>query len=194
MEGNEVDGKPTEPFRIYSIGKVVVCRENPELELERNGGVMPDEIVELIYSDYDLERFIQAQAYNYYDALQEVRKGRKESCWMWYVFPQIKGLGQSSMAKKYELTNLEEAKEYLVHPVLGARLQEICEAALAIESDNARAVFGFPDDMKLRSSMTLFEQADPENPIYGKLLDKYFNGRRDEMTLQILEGDGRSSM
>lgn len=137
-----------------------------------------------------LDRFIQAQAYNYNDALQEIKNGRKQTCWMWYVFPQIRGLGRSSMAKIYELENLEEAKGYLAHPVLGGRLQEICEAALKTESDNARMVFGFPDDMKLCSSMTLFEQADPENPVYGKVIDKFFHGRRDEMTLQILKEQG----
>lgn len=141
---------------------------------------------------YDLERFIQAQAYNYKDALQEIRNGRKQSCWMWYVFPQIKGLGRSTMAKTYELENLEEAKEYLAHPLLKSHLQEICEAALETESDDAGVVFGFPDNMKLCSSMTLFEQADPENPIYARILDKFFNGRRDELTLQILREQGET--
>ena len=136
---------------------------------------------------YNIDRFLQAQAYNYDDALREIRSGRKQSCWMWYVFPQIRGLGQSSMARTYELESMKEAKEYLAHPVLGARLQEICEAALQTESDNAGMVFGFPDDMKLRSSMTLFEQADPKNLIYGKVLDKFFHGNRDEMTLRILK-------
>ena len=136
---------------------------------------------------YHLERFIQAQACNYEDALREIRSGRKQSCWMWYVFPQIRGLGRSATAKTYELESLGEAKAYIAHPILGARLQEICEAALETESDNARMVFGSPDDMKLRSSMTLFEQADPKNPIYGKVLDKFFHGSRDEMTLQILK-------
>ena len=98
---------------------------------------------------HDLERFIQAQAYNYGDALQEIRNGRKQSCWMWYVFPQIKGLGRSSMAKTYELENLEEAREYLAHPLLKSRLQEICEAALETESDNAMVVFGVPDNLSL---------------------------------------------
>lgn len=135
---------------------------------------------------HDLERFIQAQAYNYEDALQEIRNGRKQSCWMWYVFPQIRGLGRSSMAKTYELENLEEARAYLAHPLLKSRLQEICEAALETESDNAMVVFGVPDNMKLCSSMTLFEKADPENPIYAKILDKFFDGRRDKLTLQIL--------
>lgn len=140
----------------------------------------------------DLERFVRAQEYNYEDALREIRNGRKQSCWMWYVFPQIQGLGQSFMAKTYEIKNLEEAKEYLAHPVLGDRLQKICEVALETESDNARYVFGPPDDMKFCSSMTLFEQADPDNPIFRKLLDKFFHGKRDERTLQILEKRGET--
>ena len=141
---------------------------------------------------HDLDRFLQAQSYNYQDALQEIRNGRKQSCWMWYVFPQIAGLGRSSMAKTYELKNIEEAREYLAHPVLGSRLQEICKAALETESDNASIVFGFPDDMKLCSSMTLFEQADPGNLIYSKVLDKFFHGQRDDLTLQILEGQNHA--
>lgn len=136
---------------------------------------------------YDLERFVEAQNYNYQDALEEIRNGRKKSCWMWYVFPQISGLGRSAMAKKYELQSLAEAKAYLAHPILSTRLQEICEAALAVEYSDAGIVFGSPDDLKLRSSMTLFEQAAPENPVFGMVLDKFFGGERDELTLQILE-------
>lgn len=138
----------------------------------------------------DLERFIRTQAYNYEDALQEMRNGRKLSCWMWYVFPQIHGLGLSHMAKEYELDSIEEAKSYLAHPVLGKRLIEICQVILLISSNDARFVFGVPDDMKLRSSMTLFEQADPQQPIFGQVLDKFFHGERDERTLRILREDG----
>lgn len=136
---------------------------------------------------YDLERFVEAQNYNYQDALEEIRNGRKKSCWMWYVFPQISGLGRSAMAKKYELQSLAEAKAYLDHPILSTRLQEICEAALVVDCSDAGIVFGSPDDLKLRSSMTLFEQAAPENPVFGMMLDKFFGGERDELTLQILE-------
>ena len=137
----------------------------------------------------DLERFIQAQAYNYGDALQEMQNGRKQSCWMWYVFPQIHGLGLSHMAKEYELDSIEEAKAYLEHPVLGQRLLEICEVVLQVSSDNAQLVFGVPDNLKLRSSMTLFEQADPQQPVFGQVLDKFFHGERDERTLKILRED-----
>lgn len=139
----------------------------------------------------DLERFIQAQAYNYKDALREMQNGRKQSCWMWYVFPQIHGLGFSSMAREYELDSIEEARAYLAHPVLGQRLIEICQTVLLISSDDARYVFGVPDNMKLRSSMTLFEQADPKQPIFGQILDKFFRGERDERTLKILREDGK---
>lgn len=134
----------------------------------------------------DLTRFIDAQAHNYEDALREIQNGRKTSCWMWYVFPQIQGLGRSSMAKRYEIKDLQEARDYVKDDILGSRLVEICSAALAVDSDDARAVFGCPDDMKLRSSMTLFEMAAPDNPIFGKVLDKYFHGERDGETLRIL--------
>ena len=137
----------------------------------------------------DLERFIQAQAYNYEDALQEMQNGRKQSCWMWYELPQIHGLGLSHMAKEYELDSIEEAKAYLAHPVLGQRLLEMCEVVLHVSSDNAQLVFGVPDNLKLRSSMTLFEQADPQQPIFGQVLDKFFHGERDERTLKILRED-----
>ena len=136
---------------------------------------------------YDLERFVKAQNHNYQDALEEIRNGRKKSCWMWYVFPQISGLGRSAMAKKYELQSLAEAKAYLDHPILSTRLQEICEAALVVDCSDAGIVFGSPDDLKLRSSMTLFEQAAPENPVFGMMLDKFFGRERDELTLPILE-------
>ncbi len=134
----------------------------------------------------DLERFVQAQEYNYKNALKEIHSGKKQSCWMWYIFPQIRSLGRSSTAKMYELEDLEEAKAYLAHPILGSRLLEICEATLETESNNAGIVFGFPDNLKLRSSMTLFEQADPTNSIFGKVLEKFFQGKRDELTLELL--------
>lgn len=135
----------------------------------------------------DFERFVQAQDYNYKDALQELQNGRKQSCWMWYVFPQIKGLGQSFTAKMYELDSLDEARAYLEHPILGRRLIEICEIVLNISSNDAYEVFGVPDNLKLRSSMTLFEQADPSQAVFGKILDKFFQGERDQKTLQILK-------
>ena len=97
------------------------------------------------------------------------------------------------MAKMYEIVNIEEAREYLAHPVLGSRLQEICHAALETDTDDAGMVFGFPDNLKLCSSMTLFEQADPDNPVFAKVLDKYFQGKRDEATLRILKEQAQNA-
>lgn len=134
----------------------------------------------------NLDRFLQAQSYQYEIALREIQNGRKQSHWMWYIFPQLRGLGQSSMAWEYGIANLDEAKAYLAHPVLGARLLEICNAALNTSSNNAMEVFGFPDNLKLKSSMTLFEAAAPQQPIFGQILTKFFNGGRDSVTLGIL--------
>lgn len=141
----------------------------------------------------DLKRFLDAQAYNYADALEEIKKGRKRSCWMWYVFPQIQGLGRSSTARHYEICDLQEARDYLADEVLGGRLLEICEAALAVDCDDAVLVFGVPDNLKLKSSMTLFEAAAPEREIFAKVLEKYFYGERDRRTLKILERQERET-
>ena len=134
----------------------------------------------------ELKRFLDAQAYNYGNALKEIQNGRKISCWMWYVFPQIQGLGYSSTAQYYAIKDLQEAKDYLNDVILGGRLLEICEAALKVESNHAYQVFGPVDAMKLKSSMTLFELAAPEQTIFGEVLEKYFNGERDERTVQII--------
>lgn len=139
----------------------------------------------------DLNRFLQAQSYQYETALKEIQNGRKQSHWMWYIFPQLRGLGQSSMAWEYGITDLEEAKEYLAHPILGVRLLEICNAAFNTSSNNAVEVFGFPDNLKLKSSMTLFEAADPQQAIFGQILMKFFNGERDSATLGILHENKR---
>ena len=133
-----------------------------------------------------LERFYVAQEDSYGQALKEIKTGRKRSHWMWYIFPQIAGLGMSSMAQYYAIAGLEEAKEYMADQVLGGRLLEISGALLDLETDDAHEVFGYPDDMKLRSSMTLFEAAAPEQEVFRKVLDKYFGGKRDERTLQLL--------
>ena len=134
----------------------------------------------------NLNRFLEAQSYQYEIALREIQNGRKQSHWMWYIFPQLRGLGQSSMAWEYGIADLDEAKAYLAHPILGVRLLEICNAALNTSSNNAVEVFGFPDNLKLKSSMTLFEAADPQQPVFGKILVKFFNGERDSATLGIL--------
>lgn len=135
---------------------------------------------------YDLDRFLKGQARNYDAALREIRDGCKRSHWMWYVFPQIQGLGYSSTAQYYAIKDLGEAKAYLQHPILRERLLEISGALLQLNTRNASQVFGWPDDMKLRSSMTLFAEAEPTCEVFQKVLDQYFGGKKDENTLSIL--------
>ena len=135
---------------------------------------------------YNIERFVDAHQRSYSFALSEIRVEYKVSHWMWYIFPQIKGLGRSEIAEYYAIEDLDEAKAYLAKPVLAEHMQKICEALLENESSNAEEVMGWPDDLKLRSSMTLFKEADPDNAIYQKVLDKFFDGEADEKTLKIL--------
>ena len=134
----------------------------------------------------ELDRFIRAQEYNYSDALKEIKNGKKISHWMWYVFPQIKGLGKSDTAKWYAIKDLQEAKDYLNNEILSNRLEQVCKALLDLDCNDAYKIFGSPDDMKLKSSMTLFEIAAPENKIFKRVLDKYFNGERDQKTIEII--------
>lgn len=135
---------------------------------------------------HDLARFVEAQAGDYGTALAEIRAGRKRSHWMWYIFPQIDGLGFSSMARRYAIKSLDEARAYLDHPVLGPRLVEITEAALAVEGRSAHEIFGSPDDMKLRSCATLFARAASEGSVFSRLLDRFFDGKPDVRTLELL--------
>ena len=135
---------------------------------------------------HDLERFVQAQAGTYDQALSEIRSGRKQSHWMWFVFPQLEGLGNSAMSKRYAIRSLGEARAYLNHPVLGARLREIAEAALRIEGRSAREVFGSPDDVKLQSCATLFAHVSPDQSVFQALLDRYFDGERSAQTMDLL--------
>ncbi|MCZ2392980.1 MAG: DUF1810 domain-containing protein [Chitinophagales bacterium] len=137
----------------------------------------------------DLNRFIEAQEKKYAIALAEMKSGQKTSHWMWYIFPQIAGLGFSDMAKFYAIRNLEEANAYLAHEVLGKRLREISNVLLMQDTDNANHIFDSPDDMKLHSSMTLFAIADKENPdnVFEKVIAKYFKGKYDRKTEEILE-------
>ena len=139
---------------------------------------------------FDLSRFSEAHAENYQKALAEVKAGYKRTHWMWYIFPQIAGLGMSPTSQFYAIANLEEAKAYLKDPVLGAHTLELCQALLQLKSRDAAAIFGWPDDMKLKSCMTLFEQADPEQPILGRILDEFFMGERDQKTIEILKKTG----
>jgi uncharacterized protein (DUF1810 family) len=134
----------------------------------------------------NLARFIDAQKSDYATALSEIKNGKKRSHWMWYIFPQIAGLGFSETSKFYSLKSLREAQEYLKHPVLGPRLIEISNALLDLKSNDAHSVFGFPDDQKLRSSMTLFSGLPDTNPVFQAVLDKIFNGVKDAKTLEIL--------
>ena len=133
-----------------------------------------------------LERFLEAQKDSYETALREIKAGRKRSHWMWYIFPQIKGLGFSSIAQYYAIESFEEAVEYINHPVLGSRLLEITEALLTVDSNDPGRVMGYPDDLKLRSSLTLFYLASNKD-VFKRVLDKFFNGEPDEKTMKILK-------
>lgn len=136
--------------------------------------------------NYDLERFRKAQRGAYDEALAEIKRGRKNGHWMWYIFPQLSGLGMSATSLYYGIRGLDEAKAYFADPVLGERLREISEALLEIETNDPRTVFWSPDDMKLRSCMTLFSVAAPECDVFKKVLDKFFDGKPDELTLSML--------
>lgn len=134
---------------------------------------------------HDLNRFISAQERSYDAALREIKAGQKRTHWMWYIFPQIAGLGFSSTAQFYAISSMQEAKDYYAHPVLGKRLVEISEALLALDTSDAGAVMGYPDDLKLRSSMTLFLAASGD-AVFQKVLDKFYSGKPDSKTLNIL--------
>ena len=140
----------------------------------------------MYYDGRSLDKFVSAQARDYATALAEIRNGRKRSHWIWYIFPQIQGLGMSSTAQYYGIRDLEEAMDYMEHPVLGPRLVEISNALLALDTSNPSAVMGYPDDLKLCSCMTLFELAAPEEKVFTKVLEKFYSGRRDSLTLRIL--------
>ncbi len=137
---------------------------------------------------YDLQRFVAAQdsGATYERALEELRRGHKQSHWMWFVFPQIAGLGQSATSRRYAISSLDEAKAYLRHPVLGPRLIDCTRAVAATEDRTAREIFGGIDAAKLRSSMTLFGRADPDEPLFAQVLDRYFDGVADPATDQRL--------
>jgi uncharacterized protein (DUF1810 family) len=135
---------------------------------------------------YNLSRFIEAQERTYKGAMLELTRGRKDSHWTWYIFPQIDGLGNSEAAKVYSIKSLEEGRAYLEHPVLGSRLVESCEILLSLKDTSMNKVMGFPDDLKLLSSMTLFEFLSDENPIFTKIIEVYFDNNRDENSLRII--------
>jgi uncharacterized protein (DUF1810 family) len=129
-----------------------------------------------------LDRFVDAQDGVYDRALRELRSGRKTSHWMWFVFPQIKGLGFSAMAQRYAIDSLSEARDYLAHPILGARLRECAEAVADTDGRSAEQIFSRIDAVKLRSSMTLFHRAAPDEPVFARVLDKYFDATPDAAT------------
>ena len=135
---------------------------------------------------FNLDRFLTAQEDAYDTALDELRSGRKRSHWIWFIFPQLAGLGRSPTAQFYAINSIEEAQAYLAHPILGARLHECLKALQLLETTNAEAVFGELDAMKLRSSLTLFAEADPGDAILEAALDRWFEGERDRKTLQLL--------
>ena len=138
---------------------------------------------------FNLSRFKSAQDCIFDTALSELKRGRKESHWMWFIFPQLQGLARSEMSLFYAIKNMEEARDYLGHEILGPRLIEISNELLKLESSDASAVFGYPDNLKLRSSMTLFAEAAGGSSVFQKLLDKYFSGDKDSKTLALLGTD-----
>lgn len=140
--------------------------------------------------NFDLSRFIKAQERDYGAALEEIKSGRKQSHWIWYIFPQLTGLGRSSTAAYYGISGSEEAAAYLEQPVLRERLIEIATALLSLETNNAAAVLGTPDDLKMRSSMTLFAIVRPDIPVFQAVLDKFYNGEFDQLTVEALRCNG----
>jgi len=131
---------------------------------------------------YNLDRFIKAQQDCYQIALKEIKNGKKSGHWMWFIFPQLDGLGSSPISKKYSIKNYQEAKEYLNHKILGKRLIEITNVLMKLKDKSARRIFGFPDDVKLKSSMTLFKIVSSNNEVFSKVLAKYFNNECCEHT------------
>jgi len=136
---------------------------------------------------YNLNRFLEAQMTTYEGAMLELARGRKESHWIWYVFPQIEGLGRSDKAKLYSIKRLEEGRAYLEHPVLGPRLIEACEIILSLKDVSMDEVMGYPDDLKLQSSMTLFETLSDSSSIFTKIIEIYFDNERDKISLEIIQ-------
>ena len=139
--------------------------------------------------DFNLERFKKAQEKDYSRALEEIKNGHKESHWMWYIFPQLKELGDSEISKFYGIDGRAEVKAYIEDEILRARLIEISESLLRLKSSNATEVMGYPDDLKLKSCMTLFSEAAPEIDCFNKVLKKFFGGEKDKKTLEILNNE-----
>jgi len=135
---------------------------------------------------YNLNRFLQAQEHVYSNVLAELQSGQKTTHWMWFIFPQVEGLGQSAPARLYAIKSLDEATQYLNHPILGARLLECAEIVVGIHGKSISDIFGWPDDLKLKSSMTLFSRVANSSPVFGLVLERYFQGEPDARTLELL--------
>lgn len=135
----------------------------------------------------NLQRFKDAQDRDYDTALSEIQSGRKRSHWMWYIYPQIAGLGSTDISRFYAIKDIKEATDYLMDQELGTRLVNICKALLLLETNNALEVFGSPDNLKLKSSMTLFDAVPVTFPVFAQVLDKFYNGERDGRTLELLK-------
>ena len=149
-------------------------------------GGLADDRADVSADPFDLQRFVTAQAPVIASVLDELRAGAKRTHWMWFVFPQIAGLGSSATARRYALRSLEEAKAYLAHPILGPRLRECSAIVAGLEGRSAREIFGWPDDLKLRSSMTLFARAADDPAPFAAVLEKYFDGQPDDATVARL--------
>jgi len=148
----------------------------------------------MAYSNNDLMRFLDAQNKLYLTALSEIKKGKKETHWMWFIFPQIKGLGTSDTSNLYAIADLKEASEFLQHPILGKHLIEISELLLTFRRKSADGIFGDLDARKLRSSMTLFSMAENTNPIFQEVLEAFFSGESDPLTISIINSTIKSSV
>jgi uncharacterized protein (DUF1810 family) len=136
---------------------------------------------------FHLQRFVDAQNSIYGNVVNELKRGEKRTCWMWFVFPQVVGLGRTPTAERYSIKSIEEAKAYIVHPILGVRLQECTNLVINIDGKTANQIFGFPDDLKFCSSMTLFNHVAEDNNIFLNAITKFYASREDGLTIKILE-------
>jgi len=152
----------------------------------RGKSVAASSVLDDMTDPYDLNRFVRAQEETYEQALTELERGRKQSHWMWFIFPQLDGLGSNPISKLYSIKSEDEARAYLAHPVLGPRLTHCAEAILAVHGRSAAAILGSPDDLKLRSCATLFAHVAPPGSVFERVLDKFYSGERDPATLRLL--------
>jgi uncharacterized protein (DUF1810 family) len=136
----------------------------------------------MVHDAFHLKRFVDAQDPVFAEVLRELERGHKRTHWMWFIFPQLAALGASAMAKHFGIHSIEEARAYLRHPILGTRLHQCCETLVKVQGRSAHEIFGSPDDLKLRSCLTLFELAAPGEPLFAQCLEKYYSGERDELT------------